>query len=298
MAAENFIRDISTYLTAGNFSDLTLQFGERTWKIHKAIACCHSKWFHNVMTIGFKVSTCTCESIQETETNVITLEDDGEMADALDCMVSYFYEAGYDTSKYSTPGTLLHAQVAVVADKYDCPSLYKLASASFAKQVPSVKSDDWIDIAALIYDYTTLELTTHSELRSLVINSVLSRPDMLTTILEKDTMVDILRSNADLATDLLLARPKTRDTSEHLFMCDKCQYVHAGPRDCAYIESRNGAGMGRACPNCGVKDHGPLSKRYYHKVFLAQGFPCSSCGGTHTTEPAPEPQSSMMDVQQ
>lgn len=46
------------YLTAGNFSDLTLQFGERSWKIHKAIACCHSKWFHTILTIGFKVSIC------------------------------------------------------------------------------------------------------------------------------------------------------------------------------------------------------------------------------------------------
>lgn len=36
---------------------------------------------------------------------MIVLEDDVEMADALDCMVSYFYEAGYNTAKYDTPGT-------------------------------------------------------------------------------------------------------------------------------------------------------------------------------------------------
>lgn len=46
---------------AGNLSDLTLKFGEKSWQIHKALACCHSKWFQKAVTIGFKVSNSKSE---------------------------------------------------------------------------------------------------------------------------------------------------------------------------------------------------------------------------------------------
>jgi hypothetical protein len=75
------------------------------------------------------------------ESRVITLQDDAEFADAVDCMVSYFYEAGYDPSKYDTSEFLLHAQIAVLADKYDCASLYKPARISFENTGKAVESD-------------------------------------------------------------------------------------------------------------------------------------------------------------
>ena len=43
------------YLIDGNLSDLTLIFGEKSWQIHKALACCHSKWFQKAVTSGFEV---------------------------------------------------------------------------------------------------------------------------------------------------------------------------------------------------------------------------------------------------
>jgi hypothetical protein len=39
-----------------NLLDLTLNFGEKSWKIHKALVCSHSKWIHNAINGGFKVS--------------------------------------------------------------------------------------------------------------------------------------------------------------------------------------------------------------------------------------------------
>ena len=44
MAFEDYIRDFS-YLLSGDLSDLTLNFGSKTWQVHKALTVCHSKWF-------------------------------------------------------------------------------------------------------------------------------------------------------------------------------------------------------------------------------------------------------------
>lgn len=81
------------------------------------------------------------------------MKDEPEYADAIDCMVSYLYGGGYDASKYDTSEALLHAQVAIVADKYDYTSLYKLAKISFAGSIQAVESDEWRTIVAF---YTNL----------------------------------------------------------------------------------------------------------------------------------------------
>ncbi|KAI2481063.1 hypothetical protein Ptr902_08089 [Pyrenophora tritici-repentis] len=209
MAAENFIHDLSEYLFAGNFSDLTLTFGEKSWQIHRALACCHSIWFQKA----------------ESRSGVITLNDDPEFADAIDCMVSYFYKAGYNVSQYDTSESLLHAQVATIADKYDCASLYKLARTSFADTVNAVESNDWFAVAALIYDHTTTDLPAHEELRGLVVAAVANRPVVLKLILQLESTAGLLRSNADLATDLLLSGPymsKIEDVAKYIFTCGKC----------------------------------------------------------------------------
>ncbi|CAO2656526.1 Nn.00g053290.m01.CDS01 [Neocucurbitaria sp. VM-36] len=279
MAAEDFIRDLSEYLRSGNLSDLTLNFGEKSWQTHKALACCHSKWFHKAVTSGF----------EETSSRVITLQDSPEFANAIDCMVSYFYEAGYNASKYDTSEALLHAQVATVADKYDCASLYKLARTSFAKSVMFVEGDDWGDIAATIYDHTTTEIPAHVELRGLVVAAVASRPSVLKTILRNESIGELLRSNADLATDLLLDgvdRPKAENISEQIFLCDNCHYAHVGSRDCLYILSEGSLGFGGVCPRC-KKESGRISKRYTHSVNVYLATYCHACGGIHT---APQPQ--------
>ncbi|KAH7410422.1 hypothetical protein DE146DRAFT_742876 [Phaeosphaeria sp. MPI-PUGE-AT-0046c] len=197
MAAKDFIHDLSEYLLVGNLSDLTLIFGEKSWQIHKAIACCHSKWFRNAVKPGF----------EESKSGEITLGDDPEFADAIDCMVSYFYKAGYDVSQYDTSVPLLHAQVAIIADKFFCASLYKLARTSFADTVKVVNSNEWVAIAAYMYDHTTTDSPAHKELRILVVTTVAERPAVLKSILRQENTTELLRSNADLATDLLLSGP-------------------------------------------------------------------------------------------
>ncbi|KAH7079102.1 hypothetical protein BKA63DRAFT_531809 [Paraphoma chrysanthemicola] len=218
MAAEDFIHDLSKYLLAGNLSDLTLNFGEKSWQIHKALACCHSVWFQKAVNIGF----------EESNSGVITLQDDPEFADAVDCMVSYFYKASYDVSQYDISESLLHAQVATMADKYDCASLYKLARTSFAKAINAVESNDWVAVAALVYDNTTTDLPAHEELRSLVVAAVANRPVVLKGILQLGNTAELLRSHAHLATDLLLSGPYMWRLETATIMTGFAQSARAG----------------------------------------------------------------------
>lgn len=202
-------------------------------------------------------------------------------------MVSYFYEAGYHASRYDTSEALLHAQVAILADKYDCQSLYILAKRSFGKSVQVVESDEWRLIAAFVYDFTTTEALAHREIRNVVITSVASRCYILRSILKNETVVDLLRSNADLATDLLLGRrygAMANDIGKYHFTCDYCRYDHSGLQNCPNVSSADADGA-KICPNC-HKVSGSRVAHYTRKVELHASFPCTLSDGfqTHSLE--------------
>jgi hypothetical protein len=201
-------------------------------------------------------------------------------------MVTFFYEASYTASKYKTSEALLHAQVAILADKYHCSSLYKFARLSFVKTVQTVGSDEWRGIAAFIYDFTTTESPAHLQIRNIVINTVTTRSPVLKSTLQNNGVVELLRSNADLATDLLLGRrhgSTANDASEYLCVCDHCHYSHFGPRDCPNVSSVDGSGV-RLCPKCGK---GSSGKTTYvsRRVDLYQAYSCGFCDGFHTVKP-------------
>jgi hypothetical protein len=213
-------------------------------------------------------------------------------------MVSYFYEAGYDVSQYDTSEALLHAQVAIIADKYDCASLYKLARNSFADAVNAIESDDWVSVAALIYDRTTTELPAHAELRGLIVAAVTNRPVVLNSILRLESTAELLRSNADLATDLLLNGPytsKIEHVAKHIFICGKCQYTHAGSRDCSYLAHRRSSSHEKTCPQCG-NQNGITPKRHGYRVGFVESFSCPYCDGIHTIRLVSEPQAATLDA--
>lgn len=146
-------------------------------------------------------------------------------------MVSYFYQASYDCSEYSIPESLLHAQVAILADKYVCLSLYDLARISFSKTIGNITSGDWGIIAAFVYDYTTTEVPAHIELRDTVVGAVAGCYSVFQATLQNSNSVELLRSNAELATDLLLGErhgSRAKTVSEQQFVCGHCHYSHAG----------------------------------------------------------------------
>ena len=79
--------------------------------------------------------------------------------------MSYFYKVGYNVFKYDTLEYLLYIQVAIIADKYNYISLYKLIRTLFIKTVKAVKGDDWATIANFVYDYIIIEVLIYIELR-------------------------------------------------------------------------------------------------------------------------------------
>jgi hypothetical protein len=200
-------------------------------------------------------------------------------------MVSYFYKADYSVSQYDISEPLLHAQVATIADKYDCSSLNKLAIASFAKTVNAVDGNDWIAIAGLVYDHTTKELSAHAEIRSLTIAAVSNRPAVLYSILQLERTVELLRSDADLATDLLMStthEPKLEDVAKHVITCDSCHYAHIGPSDCSSLPPPDSLFGAIICPQC-RSYHGVTVTRTI-RVNMMLAFPCPSCDGYHTLQ--------------
>lgn len=70
-------------LSSGKYSDLTVQCGERTWAVHKAVICSRSGFFDGACSHPFK----------ESATGTIDLsEDDPE---AVEHMINYFYHLDY-----------------------------------------------------------------------------------------------------------------------------------------------------------------------------------------------------------
>jgi hypothetical protein len=197
-------------------------------------------------------------------------------------MVSYFYRAFYDCSEYSVSESLLHAHVAILGDKYVCHSLYDLARTSFPKAVESIESGDWGIIAAFVYDYTTTEVAAHIELRDIVVGAVAGRHSVFQVTLQNSNNIELLRSNAELATDLLLGGrhgSRALAASEHHFVCGHCHYSHAGSHICPNVIRKN------VCPSCGKRSEKEVNAR---KVVLHPAFSCRACDGFHSLEPGDE----------
>lgn len=197
-------------------------------------------------------------------------------------MVSYFYEAGYKVSTYSTCEPLLHVQIAIMADKYVCASLYELARSSFANTINAVDAEAWSVIAAFVYDYTTDEITAHRELRALTVGAVANRHSALKLALRCESVTKLLRENADLATDILEAGrhgSKGGEFSEHIFICDHCRYTHIGSSECSQVTCTNIGGM-RTCPQC-KKGDVQSYQRYVAKVNMYEAIFCPFCDGFH-----------------
>ena len=79
--------------------------------------------------------------------------------------MSYFYKVGYNASKYNTLESLLYTQIAIIADKYNYISLYKLIRTLFIKTVKAVKGDNWAAITNFVYNHTTIEVLAYMKLR-------------------------------------------------------------------------------------------------------------------------------------
>jgi predicted RNA-binding Zn-ribbon protein involved in translation (DUF1610 family) len=236
---------------------------------------------------------------QESHSGLVTLRDDPEFLSAINCMVSYFYNNRYDASNHQFHAPLLHAQIAVIADKYDCASLFKYARDSLAESMSAVVGHEWADVAALIHEYATTDGSNHLDLHAALLFAVLNHPEKALKFLHDEHVSEFLRSNADLATDMLLYRLKyfelRKSPDDHIFYCGLCEYGHVGSTDCPCLnKTADSPSASRirprqpiqinVCPDCDR----PATYRTKSSITLKMTYPCTSCHGVHTKEPAAE----------
>jgi hypothetical protein len=236
---------------------------------------------------------------------VVTLKDDPEFLSAINCMVSYFYNNHYDTSEHDTHAPLPHAQVAVIADKYDCASLFRYARYSLTESMSDVVGHEWADVAALFNEYATTDASPHSELRSAFLFAVPYHPQKALKFLHDEHVSGFLRSSVDLATDMLLYRLKhfelRSEPDDHIFHCEICDHGHIGSKHCPCVNQaaasipftsflRPGPQVivVKLCPQCDPRYTFPIIHRRGYYVTLRMTYPCTSCRGVHTKEPAAE----------
>ena len=187
-------------------------------------------------------------------------------------MVSYFYDAAYKPFDYETNNALLHAQVAIIADKYGCVSLFLLSDELFVKSLAAVYATAWVDIAKFVYEHTSVEVLNHRNLRAHLVSSLGIRPLILNAVLAIKGFQDSLRLNADMATDILLGsvlKPVTKDKEPFTLLCRACRFIHIGPTTCSSME--------KFCPGCGKRD------KWICFQFNTVDEPCKFCEGKHNT---------------
>jgi hypothetical protein len=230
---------------------------------------------------------------------VVTLKDDPEFLPAIHCMVSYFYNDDYDASEHDVHEPLLHAQVTVIADKYDCASLFKYARDSLAESMSVVVCHEWVDVAALIQEYATTDGSAHLTLRDTLLYAVPRDPVGALKFLHDEHVSGFLRSNADLATDILLYRLKKfalrSESEDHIFHCGICGYSHIGPKHCPRVDPFRSKPRLPPHPNQIVRCPQCNPNRTYH-LYHRGGrwpsfemlYPCTACDGAHTKNPAAE----------
>jgi hypothetical protein len=211
-------------------------------------------------------------------------------------MVSYFYNNDYDISEHDVHEPLLHAQVTVIADKYDCASLFEYARGSLAESMSAVVCHEWVDVAALFHEYATTDGPAHLKLCNTLLYAVPRDSVRALKFLHDECVSEFLRSNADLATDMLLYRLKRfalkSEPDDHLFHCGICGYGHIGSKHCPRVnpfESKPRLpphpNQVVLCPQCDLRRTLRLRHRDGHRPTLDITYPCTSCDGAHTKKP-------------
>lgn len=127
-----------------------------------------------------------------------------------------------------------------------------------------------------------MEFPAHVELRNLVVASVIDQPTVLKSMLRKENMVELLRSDADLGADLLLHALKRENSTEYIFACDSCRYTHVGPENCRNVGFNSGPRAGWVCPKCRVQMEISI-RQAWKPVDPYKAVSCNSCYGIHTT---------------
>ncbi|KAI7152919.1 hypothetical protein KC349_g8698 [Hortaea werneckii] len=112
------MRGLHNVFTQGEYSDLAITCGERTWKVHRLVLCTQSEYFHKACNGPFT----------EAQDRKIDLSDDD--VHVLATMLHYLYHFDYDDEHHFVHGhdAMTHnICMALIADKYNVQPLLILA---------------------------------------------------------------------------------------------------------------------------------------------------------------------------
>ncbi|KAI7237999.1 hypothetical protein KC330_g2867 [Hortaea werneckii] len=205
-------------LDTGEYSDLTIKCGLRTFKVHKAIVCARSEYF---------AAACKPGAFKEGETGIIELQstadpnaakDDPSLDDpaAVKLMIDFLYLHDYPNIKtYLFPseslkvfgkspsdpgdaGAIMQAKVYALGSKYQIPSLQSASLKKFEKAANLAwDTDRFVHAVHLVHSTTT---DSDKGLRDITAHVIMEHDDELCN---KPAMEAVIRNFDGLAYSLM-----------------------------------------------------------------------------------------------
>ncbi|KAI7153323.1 hypothetical protein KC349_g8457 [Hortaea werneckii] len=180
-------------LDTGEYSDLTIKCGLRTFKVHKAIVCARSEYF---------AAACKPDAFKEGATGSIELQstadpnaakDDPSLDDpaAVKLMIDFLYLHDYplvrtylDASdplklfvKSGDDGAIMHAKVYALGSKYQIPSLQSASLKKFEEAANLAwDTDEFVHAVHLVHSTTP---DSDKGLRNITASVILEHDDEL-----------------------------------------------------------------------------------------------------------------------
>ncbi|KAI6810336.1 hypothetical protein KC332_g11238 [Hortaea werneckii] len=251
-------------LDTGEYSDLTIKCGDRTFQVHKNIICTRSEYFAAACVTG------TIELQSSADPNAAKDDPSLDDPDAVKLMIDFLYLHDYvaietcfsETLNASNkrpfgatngdPGAIMHAKVYALGCKYQIPSLQRASLKKFEVAAALAwATDEFMHAVHLIYSTTP---DSDKGLRDVAARVILEHDDELCN---KPAMEAVIRSFDGLSYSLMKEQTKRPKKSKGptCLTCGKvrvqrCSGGCGGIFVCCDCYDKDKNGGVYSCPQC------------------------------------------------